>query len=470
LSTSVVRAAYRRRDGAAWRLLCRRVGGHDVTTNLRLAALASLAFTTSACMATIDDSGGGDVGEAIVGGSFEPNYKFPWEVSLNGCHGVLIDPSWVLTAAHCVPTNGWSRKVSFTRTDPYSGTVKADSRTVTPGYGAVFINDGYVLGNGFNNPVNDIALIRLDSPFAVDQNIQTVAIPTTPRVVGTAGAIAGGGSTVLPPAGDDAVMRTTIPSVNPSTCSPPAGAFCLSSPTAGVCPGDSGSGFVTVEGGRAVVRGIASFMNASASCTSVSASDYLAVTDVFSFHDWILKTMGRDDVSLAGSTRVHWSGHTARGVVGLGCTNPDGTMYAPTNVVGTRIGANCAAGDTEVALCSISAGQTDPLRPLPIVITRFTMTTTTASGSTTTALPISNTFASYSGAAPAGVVRDFNCEIGLGSLTIGGGAVTAAQPQLSRLPDPTGGGYCLPGEVKHCTLGPPPVCTCSAPTIGLLAP
>jgi hypothetical protein len=138
--------------------------------------------------------------------------------------------------------------------------------------------------------------------------------------------------------------------------------------------------------------------------------------------------MGRNDVTLAGNTRVHWSGRTARGVVGLACTNPDGTMYAPTNVVGTQVGANCAAGDTEVALCSISAGQTDPIRALPVVITRFTMTTTTATGSTTTTLPISNTFASYSGAAPAGVVRAFNCEIGLGSLTIGGGGALTAQP------------------------------------------
>jgi hypothetical protein len=391
-------------------------------------------------MATIDDSGGGDVDEAIVGGTFEPNYKFPWEVSLNGCHGVLIDPSWVLTAAHCVPTNGWSHRVSFTRTDPYSGTVKADSRTVTPGYGAVFINDGYVLGGGFNNPVNDIALIRLDSPFAIDQSIQTVAIPTTPRVAGTIGAIAGGPTNGTPPAGDDAVMRTTIPSVNPSTCAPPAGAFCLSSPTAGVCPGDSGSGFVTVEGGRAVVRGIASFMNASATCTSVSPTDYVAVTDVFTFHDWILKTMSRNDLTLAGDTRVHSTGRSARGVVGLACSNPNGTMYAPTNVAGTQVGANCDAGDTEVALCQVPAGQTDPIRAAPIVITHFTMKTTAASGvTTTTNLPISTTWASYSGPAPAGAVRDFTCEIGLGSLTVGGGltgggVVVSVQPFVTKLP------------------------------------
>src|SRR2546430_11842452 len=46
--------------------------------------------------------------QAVVQGSLEPNERFPWEVSLNGCHGVLIDPAWVLTAAHCVPRNGWS--------------------------------------------------------------------------------------------------------------------------------------------------------------------------------------------------------------------------------------------------------------------------------------------------------------------------------------------------------------------------
>jgi hypothetical protein len=37
-----------------------------------------------------------------------------------------------------------------------------------------------------------------------------------------------------------------------------------------------------------------------------------------------------------------------------------------------------------------------------------------------------------------------------------GGALSIVQPA----PQPTTSPYCLPGEVRKCTLGPPPVCRC----------
>ena len=394
----------------------------------RIAVLLSLSLIGAGCAGMPDDAGdNGQVEEAVVGGSFEPNYKFPWEVSLNGCHGVLIDPGWVLTAAHCVPLAGWSNKVTYSRTDPYDGSVHTGSSTVATSN--VFINSSYVAGGGFLNPVNDIALVRLDTPFTIDSYIQTVAIPATAAAPGISGAIASGSHNGMPPAGYDAVMRTTIPSVNPSTCAPPAGAFCLSSPTASLCPGDSGSGFVSVENGRAVVRGIASFAHFD-SCASVSATDYSAMTDVAAFHDWILRTMSRSDATLAGNTRVHTAGRVARGVYGLGCTNPYSTMWGPMNVSGSQVGANCAPGDTEAVVCSLYPGQTDPIRAGAVVITGFSMKTTTSAGAvTTTSLPITSaTAATYYGVMPSNVTREFTCTIGLKLPVIGpiGGPVVSA--------------------------------------------
>src|SRR6185312_607875 len=143
---------------------------------------------------------------------------------------------------------------------------------------------------------------------------------------------------------DDAVLRTTIPSVPPLNCVTPNGAFCISSPTASLCDGDSGSGFVTVEGGRATVRGVVSFVNTK-SCQTVTTGDFSALTDVAMFHDWIVSTMKTSDASLAG--------------------------------------------DTEAVVCSLSPGQTDPILAQPVIIRRFTMKTTTAAGvTTTTNLPI----------------------------------------------------------------------------------
>ena len=399
------------------------------TLRFAVPTLLSLSLLASGCGGTLDGAGGtGSVDENVVGGTFEPNYQFPWEVVVHdSCHGVLIDPSWVLTAAHCVPLNGWGHQVSYTRTDPYDGSVHSGYRMVTNSYTQVFIHPGFVNNSGYGYPVNDVALIRLDSPFTIDPYIQTVAIPTTARVAGTAGAIASISHTGTPPPGDDAVLRTTIPSVPPLNCVTPNGAFCISSPTASLCDGDSGSGFVTVEGGRATVRGVVSFVNTK-SCQTVTTGDFSALTDVAMFHDWIVSTMKTSDASLAGNTRVHATGRLARGVVGLGCTNNYGTMWGPMNVSGSEIGANCLAGDTEAVVCSLSPGQTDPILAQPVIIRRFTMKTTTAAGvTTTTNLPItSTTAATYYDHTPSNVTREFTCEIGLPYIVRGGGGVISA--------------------------------------------
>ena len=45
---------------------------------------------------------------SVVGGTIEPDHKFPWVVNVQGSltgKGVLIAPTWVLTAAHLVETS-----------------------------------------------------------------------------------------------------------------------------------------------------------------------------------------------------------------------------------------------------------------------------------------------------------------------------------------------------------------------------
>lgn len=83
---------------------------------------------------------------------------------------------------------------------------------VTNSYSQVLIHPGFVNGGGYGYPVNDIALIRLDSPFTIDPYIQTVAIPSRPRVAGTTGAIAAFSHNGTPPPGYDAGLRMVIPS------------------------------------------------------------------------------------------------------------------------------------------------------------------------------------------------------------------------------------------------------------------
>lgn len=365
---------------------------------------------------------------AVVGGSFEADEKYPWVVSLNGCHGVLIDPAWVLTAAHCVPRNGWSYQVTYSRTDSLSGQVHTGSSRV--GYSGVFVHPDYRQAGGFDSGHADIALIRLDTPFAIDKYISTVAIPTAPRVVGRTGTIAGGShSNPSLAAGLVAVLRTAISDDRPLGCGGD-GQFCITSPTASLCPGDSGSGFVTVEGGRATVAGVASYANVT-TCDTVHDTDYAGLTDVYSFRDWILSTMHTTDAALGGNTRVHASGRAADGVIGIGCTNPYGTMVGTMRAPGVGLGANCAPGETQSVFCWL--GNHQAAGDEQMAIRNFTMKTTYANGtSSVTALPFSATTANYFGLLDAGVTREFTCTVNVPRiirLPPGGlGRIELAQP------------------------------------------
>jgi hypothetical protein len=214
----------------------------------------------------------------VVGGTIEPDYAFPWVVNVDGTltgKGVLVAANWVLTAAHNVETSFGGATVSYSRTDP-TGRVSRGGQTTAAG--SIKLHPSYVTGN----PDFDLALVRLSKPFPADPLLQLAALPTAPAAVGQAATVAGISHTAMLPPGRVAVWRGPIILIGGMT-------VIARSPTASLCPGDSGSGLIAWNGSANVVVGIASQSNVG-DCTRPNI-EFTAV-DVFEHLDWIRSTVG----------------------------------------------------------------------------------------------------------------------------------------------------------------------------------
>lgn len=211
----------------------------------------------------------------IVGGDAADVGEWPWQVYILAgpfqCGGTLIDPNWVLTAAHCL-------------LDEFNNPLTADEVAVRLGIHAldnltgvqtiladeVFMHEGYSLVTNDN----DIGLIKLSESAQLNENVATIRLIVdneefdTLAAPGTDAWVTGWGTTEFVSIAT-ILQEVEVPIVDYETCNG-AGSydgritenmFCAGEAAGGrdACQGDSGGPLVVPDGDGWAQAGIISW-------------------------------------------------------------------------------------------------------------------------------------------------------------------------------------------------------------------
>jgi len=189
-----------------------------------------------------------DVNMSIINGRPAQECAWPWQIHIGGCGGTLIAPDWVLSAAHC----STPQKV-------YAG-MHNSSKIVTVPNRRVVQRIDHPSYRGFGG--HDMMLLKLESPFDLDECINIACLPTTKPQVGERDYWITGWGSIQSGIKLPAILQEA--SVDVISCSNSGGGgtstdVCVKGPNnEQACSGDSGGPLVREVGGRWTLFGATS--------------------------------------------------------------------------------------------------------------------------------------------------------------------------------------------------------------------
>jgi len=205
-----------------------------------------------------------DIEFRIIGGTFASPGEYPWMVYIEiedspPCGGALIAPDWVLTAGHCVMhENGTPRDYGdFLLTFGEHRLSVADGPEQESGVDQIHLHDWFQTNTSPGTPANDVALLHLNDPPTLNQQVGIVKLARGGDVEGATPWLSGWGADELEEP-EDLLKEAHRLVIDPDVCAdfyangpriPHWNEICTSTvegdpnPGAG-CSGDSGSPYV----------------------------------------------------------------------------------------------------------------------------------------------------------------------------------------------------------------------------------